>query len=62
MKVTIATQNSSGKSRKEILAEYEKEYLARLEAQQRTEAEIQKAKDEAESKKNSIRGSMPKGF
>ena len=62
MKVTATNQDSSGKSRKEILAEYEKEYLARLEAHQRAEAEIQKARDEAESKKNSIREAMPKGF
>ena len=56
------TQSSQGKSRKEILAEYEKEYLARLEVQQRAEIEIQKARDEVESKKNSIREALPKGF
>ena len=55
-------KRTSGKSRDEILAEYEKEYLARLEAQQRAEAELQKAREEAESKRNSIRGTMPKGF
>lgn len=56
-----STQNPSGKSRKEILAEYEKEYLVRLEAQQLAETEIQRAKDEIEYK-NSTRGAMPKGF
>lgn len=60
-------QKVSGKSRKEILAEYEKEYLARLEEHQRAEAEIKRQTDELESKKqltksNSPRGTLPKGF
>ena len=61
-KETSTKQSSTGKSRKEILAEYEKEYLARLEAHQRAEAEVQRALEEAESKKNPTRGAMPKGF
>ena len=54
-------QNTSGKSRKEILAEYEKEYLARLQQQHQAEVEIQRAKEEIDSQKKS-RGVLPKGF
>lgn len=57
-------KNTNGKSRKEILAEYEKEYLKRLEAQQHAEEEILRASDDKESQnmKNSTRGTLPKGF
>ena len=60
------SQKTSGKSRKEILAEYEKEYLARLEEHKRAEAEIQRKAIELESEKQEIpsspRGTLPKGF
>ena len=61
------TQKVTGKSRKEILIEYEKEYLARLEAQRHAEAKIQREAEELESKKQqeslkSPRGALPKGF
>lgn len=54
-------------SRQEILAEYEKGYLTRLEDNARAEEEIRRAAAELQSKKNashtsSTRGSLPKGF
>jgi hypothetical protein len=56
--------SSSGKSRKEQLEEYEKNYLERIE-QQRIEEEqsYQKAvEEEVKSRANATRGSLPKGF
>jgi len=62
-------QTSSGadKSRQEILAEYEKGYLSRLEENAIAHEEIRRAAAEIEAKKNtsqpnSTRGSLPKGF
>ena len=61
------SEGSKGKSRQEILAEYEKGYLARLEENERAQEEIRRASAELEAKKedasqNSTRGSLPKGF
>ncbi len=58
---------SSGKSRQEILAEYEKGYLARLEENALAEEEIRRKAAELEAKEktlqpNSTQGSLPKGF
>ena len=55
------------KSRQEILAEYEKDYLARLQENERAQEEIRRVAAELESQKkpkkeNSTRGSLPKGF
>jgi len=56
------------KSRKEILEEYEKEYLARIERGEKERAEIQRAAEElaakrsAQSQPSSTQGSMPKGW
>jgi len=56
------------KSRKEILEEYEKEYLARIEREEKERAEIQRAAEElaakstAQSQPSSTQGSMPKGW
>ena len=62
-------QASSGASmsRQEILAEYEKGYLSRLEENAIAEEEIKRAAAELQAKKNasqpsSTRGSLPKGF
>ena len=64
-----AEQTSSGtvKSRQEILAEYEKGYLSRLEENAIAQEEISRATAELQaknntSKPNSTRGSLPKGF
>ena len=63
----VQTESVRGKSRKEILAEYEKGYLARLEQSAKAEEEIRRAASELQAKKstpqtNSTRGSLPKGF
>jgi hypothetical protein len=62
-------QSSSGSSmsRQEILAEYEKGYLSRLEENARAETEIKRAAAELQAKKSppqpsSTRGLLPKGF
>ena len=62
-----SNQVSSRKSRQEILAEYEIEYLARLEENSRAQEEIRRTAAELEEKnkalkQNSTRGSLPKGF
>ena len=52
------------KSRKQLLEEYERDYLARLE-KQKQEAEAQSTAEELEAKKDaqsSTWGSMPKGW
>jgi uncharacterized small protein (DUF1192 family) len=66
---TKQEQTSSGvrMSRQEILAEYEKGYLSRLEENAIAEDEIKRAAAELQEKKNdsqphSTRGSLPKGF
>ena len=61
------TSNVTRKSRQEILAEYEKGYLARLEENEIAQEEIRRAAAELQaknnaSKPNSTRGSLPKGF
>lgn len=61
------TSSVAGKSRQEILAEYEKGYLSRLEENTIAQAEIKRAAAEIQAKKNasqpnSTRGSLPKGF
>jgi hypothetical protein len=61
------TSSVSAKSRQEILAEYEKGYLARLEENAIAQEEIRRAAEELEAKNNatqpnSTRGSLPKGF
>ena len=62
-KVT-STPESSGKSRKEQLEEYEQEYLQRIE-QQRIEEEkrYQEAVvEEVKTRTNATHGALPKGF
>jgi len=61
------TSSGTGKSRQEILAEYEKGYLSRLEENAIAQEEISRATAELQaknntSKPNSTRGSLPKGF
>ncbi len=61
------TSSGTGKSRQEILAEYEKGYLSRLEENERAQEEIRRATAELKAKNNasqpsSTRGSSPKGF
>jgi len=61
------TSSVAGKSRQEILAEYEKGYLSRLEENTIAQEEIKRAAAELQAKKNasrpnSTRGSLPKGF
>ena len=61
---TSTSTDSTAKSRKEILEEYEKDYLVRLE-KQRQEAEAQRAAEELEAEKAAqltTRGSMPRGW
>ena len=63
----VQTQSDTKLSRQEILAEYEKGYLSRLEENARFEEEIRRAAAELQAKKNppqarSTRGSLPKGF
>ena len=64
---THPTRSGGRKSRQEILAEYEKGYLARLEENALAEEEIRRkaAKLEAKEKisqSNSTRGTLPKGY
>jgi vacuolar-type H+-ATPase subunit I/STV1 len=66
---TTQEQTPSGArmSRQEILAEYEKGYLARLEENAIAQEEIRRAAEELKaknnvSKPNPTRGSLPKGF
>ena len=61
------TTSSTGKSRQEILAEYEKGYLSRLEENERAQEEIKRATADLQAKQNaskpgSTRGSLPKDF
>jgi len=56
--------SSEGKSRKDQLEEYEKDYLERIEQQRiKEETEINRLREEESKKKDSsTRGSLPKGF
>ena len=61
------TPSGGAKTRQEILAEYEKGYLARLEENAIAQEEIRRAAEELKAKNNasqpnSTRGSLPKGF
>ena len=62
---TSTSTDMTAKSRKEILEEYEKDYLIRLE-KQKQEAEAQRVEEELEAEKaaqsTTSRGSMPKGW
>ena len=60
----VSSSSNSGKSKKEQLEEYEKDYLQRIE-QQRVEEEqaYQEAiEDEVKSRTSATRGTLPKGF
>jgi len=61
---TSTSTETTAKSRKEILEEYEKDYLIRLE-KQKQEAEAQRATEELEAEKaaqSTTLGSMPRGW
>ena len=55
-----ASSTSSGKSRKEQLADYEKDYLARLDTYYQEEAKVEAEK--AQSPASKSQGALPKGF
>ena len=55
-----ASSTSSGKSRKEQLADYEKDYLARLDVIYEEEEKVQAEKTQSPASKS--QGALPKGF
>jgi len=60
----VSSPSNSGKSKKEQLEEYEKDYLQRIE-QQRVEEEQtyqEDIEDEVKSRASATRGTLPKGF
>ena len=58
------TSNTEGKSRKQLLEEYENEYLQRIEQQRNEEEQAYQEiiETEVKSKAQKTRGSLPKGF
>ncbi|MEE9242101.1 MAG: trans-sialidase, partial [Nitrosopumilaceae archaeon] len=58
-KVTAASSGGTGKSRKQELEDYEKDYLARLDIQ---EAEAVAEVEQTQTSSSQKHGSLPKGF
>ncbi|MEE9511607.1 MAG: trans-sialidase, partial [Nitrosopumilaceae archaeon] len=60
-KGTAASSGGTGKSRKQELEDYEKDYLARFDLRE-ADAEAEAAQAQAQASSSQKHGSLPKGF